>query len=168
MRVREVLSGFEDSPERQDALRLVADRLDLPPRRRPDWPQRCGSPTGTVSAKVLEAGGRSGAGRFGGLHGASGGRAFARGALSRPFRQTSCTAVFKRCLSRPGEPAPELVPLLAELDARAAGEEIDEQTAKELLLRLRERHIRRHWPRIRRGPTSSRPLERGAALSRGP
>ena len=30
VRVREVLAGFEDSPERQDALRLVADRLDLP------------------------------------------------------------------------------------------------------------------------------------------
>src|SRR5262249_1860072 len=28
--VREVLSRFEDSPERQQALRLVADRLDLP------------------------------------------------------------------------------------------------------------------------------------------
>ena len=31
VRVREVLSRFEDSPERQDALRLAADRLDLPP-----------------------------------------------------------------------------------------------------------------------------------------
>jgi DNA primase len=31
VRVREVLSSFEDSPERQDAMRLVADRLDLPP-----------------------------------------------------------------------------------------------------------------------------------------
>ena len=43
----------------------------------------------------------------------------------------------------PGEPPSDLVPLLAELDARAAREEIDEQTTKELLLRLRERHIRR-------------------------
>jgi DNA primase len=32
VRAREVLSRFEDSPERQQALRLVADRLDLPPR----------------------------------------------------------------------------------------------------------------------------------------
>ena len=30
VRAREVLSGAEDSPERQDALRLLADRLDLP------------------------------------------------------------------------------------------------------------------------------------------
>ena len=41
------------------------------------------------------------------------------------------------------EPAGDLVPLLAQLDALAARQEIDEQTTKELLLRLRERHIRR-------------------------
>ena len=35
------------------------------------------------------------------------------------------------------------VALRAELDARAAREGIDEDTAKELLLRLRERHVRR-------------------------
>ena len=35
------------------------------------------------------------------------------------------------------------MPLLAELDARAATEGIDEETAKELLLRLRERELRR-------------------------
>ena len=35
------------------------------------------------------------------------------------------------------------MPLLAELDARAATEGIDDETAKELLLRLRERQLRR-------------------------
>src|SRR6185369_12020818 len=30
VRTREVLARFEDSPERQEALRFVADRLDLP------------------------------------------------------------------------------------------------------------------------------------------
>jgi len=38
---------------------------------------------------------------------------------------------------------PELLGLLAELDARAAADGIDERTAEELLLRLRERRIRR-------------------------
>ena len=38
---------------------------------------------------------------------------------------------------------PELVPLLAELDAVAAREAITETTAQELLYRLRERHLRR-------------------------
>ncbi len=37
----------------------------------------------------------------------------------------------------------EVVGVLAELDARAASEAIDEPTAKELLLRLRERALRR-------------------------
>jgi hypothetical protein len=46
-------------------------------------------------------------------------------------------------LLEPGKPDEELVPLLAELDARAATEGIDEETAKELLLRLRERQVRR-------------------------
>ena len=30
MRAREVLERFEDSPDRQDAVKLVADRLQLP------------------------------------------------------------------------------------------------------------------------------------------
>src|SRR5262249_58080097 len=46
-------------------------------------------------------------------------------------------------LAAGGESDPDLVPLLAELDAVAAAEEIDEATTKELLLRLRERHLRR-------------------------
>jgi hypothetical protein len=37
----------------------------------------------------------------------------------------------------------ESIPLRAELDARAAAEGIDEETAKQLLLRLRERKLRR-------------------------
>ena len=42
-----------------------------------------------------------------------------------------------------GEPQRELIPLLAELDAVAAAEEIDEATTKELLFRLRARYLRR-------------------------
>ena len=59
VRVREVLSGFEDSPERQDAMRLVADRLDLPAETQAGLaPKGTAASTGTVSAKVLEAGER--------------------------------------------------------------------------------------------------------------
>ncbi|MGZ4310002.1 MAG: hypothetical protein ACXVRG_11775, partial [Gaiellaceae bacterium] len=46
-------------------------------------------------------------------------------------------------LLEPAEADEELVPLLAELDARAAEGGIDEETGKELLLRLRERQLRR-------------------------
>ena len=60
VRVREVLAGFEDSPERQDALRLVADRLDLPPETQAGLaPTGASATTGTVSSKVLDAGGGS-------------------------------------------------------------------------------------------------------------
>jgi hypothetical protein len=44
-----------------------------------------------------------------------------------------------------GEPDPESVGLLAELDALAAAQGIDEETAKQLLLRLRERRLRREF-----------------------
>src|SRR4029079_15720545 len=59
VRVREALSPFEDSPERQDAVRLAADRLDLPKETQAGLaPGRAGSATGEVSPKLLEAGDR--------------------------------------------------------------------------------------------------------------
>ena len=46
--------------------------------------------------------------------------------------------------SSPEPPPPDdLVPLYAELDARAASSGIDEETAEQLLLRLRERRLER-------------------------
>jgi hypothetical protein len=46
-----------------------------------------------------------------------------------------------------GELPGELLALVAELDARAVAEQIDERTAKELLLRLTERDLRRQLAR---------------------
>jgi len=42
-----------------------------------------------------------------------------------------------------GAPQPDVAALRAELDARAAQEAIDERTGRELLLRLRERQLKR-------------------------
>jgi DNA primase len=143
VRVREVLSAFEDSPERQDALRLVADRLDLPPETQAGLaPRGATAATGTVSAKVLEAGER--------LE-----RDVLAGSIAHPsvlplLAELSAdhfdgdlNRALQAQLTHAGEPTAETLALLAELDARAAQAEIDEQTAKELLLRLRERHLRR-------------------------
>ena len=143
VRVREVLSGFEDSPERQDAMRLVADRLDLPSETQAGLaPRGTAAATGTVSAKVLEAGERLERDALAGCIAHPASVAAARGAGARALRQRAQPRT--PCPSRRAwQPAAELVPLLAELDARAAREEIDEQTTKELLLRLRERYIRR-------------------------
>src|SRR5881394_2023546 len=53
VRVREVLTRFEeDSPERQDAVRLAADRLDLPKETQAGLaPGRRGSATGEISPR---------------------------------------------------------------------------------------------------------------------
>src|SRR5438034_11649233 len=58
VRVREVLSRFEDSPERQDAVRLAADRLDLPKETQAGLAPRGARETGAISPRLLEAGDR--------------------------------------------------------------------------------------------------------------
>ena len=55
-RVREVLAPFPESPERQDAVRLAADRLGLPVELQAGLAPAARSRTGAVSTKVLEAG----------------------------------------------------------------------------------------------------------------
>ena len=143
VRVREVLSDFEDSPERQDALRLVADRLDLPPETQAGFaPRGAMAATGTVSAKVLEAGERLERDVLAGCIAHPGLVPLLAELAPEHFDSELNRALQAQLLDR-GEPAGETVGLLAELDARAAQSEIDEQTAKELLLRLRERHLRR-------------------------
>jgi DNA primase len=156
-RVREVLAPFSDSPERQDAVRLAADRLGLPAGLQAGLAPAARSRGGSVSTKVLEAGVRQ-----------------ERDALAGVVAHTTLTPLLaeltpehfdvelhRRVREYLLEPAPtadrELVGVLAELDARAADEEIDEGTAKELLLRLRERGIRRELAR-------SDDLERTAKL----
>ncbi len=143
VRVREVLARFEDSPERQDAVRLAADRLDLPKETQAGLaPQGGRAATGEISPRLLEKGQRlerdalAGVAAHPGLH----------DLLAELSEEHFDSALHRRArahLLQPGEPDAELVPLLAELDARAAAEGIDEETAKELLLRLRERQVRR-------------------------
>jgi len=141
LRAREVLQRVEDSPERQDALRLLADRLDLPKETLAGLTPRSGRGPAEAAPKVLEAGDR-----------------LERNALA------ACAAIpslvhllaelgpehfdadlhrrFRAHLLEPGTDE-ELVALRAELDARASREGLDERTGRELLLRLRERRLRR-------------------------
>jgi DNA primase len=143
VRVREVLSRFEDSPERQDAVRLAADRLDLPKETQaglaPQW--RRGA-TGEISPRLLEKGSRLERDALAGVAA----HPELRELLAELAPEHFDIELHRRArehLLEPGVPDAELVPLLAELDARAAAEGIDEETAKELLLRLRERQLRR-------------------------
>jgi DNA primase len=143
VRAREVLAGVEESPERQDALRLVADRLDLPPETQAGLaPTGATAATGVVSEKVLEAGARLERDVLAGCI-AHPALAAALSELSADYFDNELHRALQRHIVEHGEPEAELVPLLAELDARAAREEIDEATAKELLYRLRERYLRR-------------------------
>jgi DNA primase len=143
VRVRELLARFEDSPERQEALRLAADRLDLPRELQSGLaPSRAAAERRGVSQKVLSAGAR-----------------LERDALAGCIAHRSLLPILRelgpdhfddelhrracRHLLEPGDADAELVALLAELDARADAEGIDEETAEQLLLRLRERRLRR-------------------------
>jgi DNA primase len=144
VRVREVLKRFdEDSPERQDAVRLAADRLDLPKETQAGFaPGRGSRGTGEISPRLLEKGFRLERDALAGVAA----HPDLRDLLAELSAEHFDAELHRRArthLLQPGEPDEELVPLLAELDARAATEGIDEETAKELLLRLREREVRR-------------------------
>jgi DNA primase len=143
VRAREALSRFEDSPERQEAVRLVADRLDLPKETQAGLaPGTSGRATGEISPRLLEKGSRLERDALAGVAA----HLELRELLAELAPEHFDTELHRRArahLLEPGEPDAELIPLLAELDARAATEGIDDETAKELLLRLRERQVRR-------------------------
>jgi DNA primase len=143
VRAREVLAKAEDSPERQEALRLLADRLDLPretlaglaPAR---GSSRAASPETT---RLLDAGDR--------LERDALAACLAHAPLVRGLAEltpehfdSELNRRFRAALVA-GRDDPELTALKAELDARAAREAIDERTGAELLLRLRERKLKR-------------------------
>jgi DNA primase len=144
VRVREVLKRFdEDSPERQDAVRLAADRLDLPKETQAGFaPGRGGRATGEISPRLLEKGFRLERDALAGVAAHPELRELLA-ELSPDHFDAELHRRARAYLLEPGEPDKELVSLLAELDARSATEGIDEETAKELLLRLRERELRR-------------------------
>jgi DNA primase catalytic core len=144
-RARAVLERFEDSPDRQDAVRLVADRLQLPKETLVGLaPRRRAFSATEISPRILEAGAR-----------------LERDVLAavvvhprlRPLLREITPDHFDGDLHRKvrthladGAPADEeTIALVAELDARAAAEGIDEDTGVELLLALRERQLEREF-----------------------
>jgi DNA primase len=163
VRAREVLSRVEDSPERQDALRLLADRLDLP---RETLAGIAPGSRSTVRAAVqtprlLAAGDR--------LERDTLAACIAHPDLRPLLKELAPdhfdTEAYQRLRAALVDGAPvegELVALQAELDARAAEEGIDVRTGKELLLRLRERRLRRDLAGAELGPA----VELQATLAR--
>ena len=143
VRAREVLANAEDSPERQEALRLLADRLDLPRETLAGLaPARGGSAARTAEApRLLDAGNRL---EREALAACLAHPSLVRGLeeLTPEYFDDDVNRGFRAALVA-GRDDPELTALKAELDARAASDAIDERTGKELLLRLRERKLKR-------------------------
>jgi DNA primase len=142
VRAREVLTKVEDSPERQEALRLLADRLDLPRETLAGIgvTQRV-SGAGAEPPRLLEAGDRL---ERDVLAACVAHASLVRGLaeLTPEHFDSESNRRFQAALVR-GSLDSELTALRAELDARAAREGIDERTGSELLLRLRERKLKR-------------------------
>jgi DNA primase len=139
LRVQDILNGIPESPERHDAWRLANDRLGLTVQIR-----RAGSAaTGAAaSPRLIDAGERLEREALAGC--------VAHPELVRLLAEMSPDHFdseenrrLRQHLVDESEADSDLVPLVAELDARAEAEAIDEATGTELLLRLRERHLRR-------------------------
>ena len=143
VRAREVLAKAEDSPERQEALRLLADRLDLPRETLAGLaPARGGAARGLEDApRLLDAGDRL---ERDVLAACVAHPSLVRGLteLSPDHFDSEPNRRFRDMLVTDRDD-PELTALRAELDARAAQEALDERTGTELLLRLRERKLKR-------------------------
>ena len=141
-RVQEFLGRFSDSPQRQDAVRLAADRLDLPRETQAGLAPGASRSTGAISPKLLDAGLRLERSALAGVA--------THPALTRVLAELGPehfdSALHRRMrshlLAEIGADD-ELARYLAELHARAEAESIDEATARQLLLRLRERQLQR-------------------------
>jgi DNA primase len=131
IRVREVLARFEESPERQDAIRYAADKLDLPKETQQGLaPSKSASSTGRVSARLLDAGERL---EQSALAGVAAHRSLIPVLAElgpEHFDREELRRLREQLLSG-AEPEGDLVGLLAELDARATSEGIDERTAEQ-------------------------------------
>ena len=147
VRAREVLAKVEDSPERQDALRLLADTLDLPRETLAGLGAKTADgtrarPAPELSPAMLEKGEQLERRVLAAcvLHPAL---VAALAELTADHFDSELHRRFRALLVDGGEEDVDLTALRAELDARAAREALDERTGKELLLNLRARRLRR-------------------------
>jgi DNA primase len=144
LRVQDVLNDLPESPERHEAWRLANDQLGLTVQLR-------AAAGGTASAgdamspRLVAVGDKLERSALAGVR--------AHPALGRVLSELGPehfdSDLHRRArdelLSPSRTPEAELVSLLAGLDALADKEGIDEETAKQLLLRLRERQLRREF-----------------------
>ena len=146
VRAREILATAEDAPERQEALRLLADRLDLPRETlaglAPARSRAASVQTDSSTPRLLEAGLQRE-------------RELLAAVVRNPSLLEELAALtpdhfddalhrrFREFLVSGTADDEELVALRAELGARAERDALDELTGRELVLRLHERRLRR-------------------------
>ncbi len=137
------LKSLPDSPEHLEARRLATDLLDLPPETQAALaPRGRSSASAVISPRLLDAGQRLERSALAGVA--------AHPKLNRYLEELGPDH-FDQELHRRArahllgqEPTDgELTPLLAELYALAEREDLTEETAEQLLLRLRERRLQR-------------------------
>jgi DNA primase len=144
VRARAVVEKAADSPERQEALRIIGDALDLPRETLAGIAPARGSGrmAGAVPQRLLDAGAR--------LERDALAACLAHTQLRDGLRQLGADLfdddLHRRFRAVLVDGAPEdadLVALHAELDARIERERITERNGTERLLQLRERKLRR-------------------------
>ncbi|MDX6423787.1 MAG: primase [Gaiellaceae bacterium] len=144
LRVQDVLNDLPESPERHEAWRLANDQLGLTVQLRAAAGGTA-SAGGAVSARLFEVGDKLERSALAGVRAHPDlGRVLAELGPEH-FDSELHRQARAELLSPSKTPEPELVSLLAGLDALAEKEGIDEETAKQMLLRLRERRLRREF-----------------------
>jgi DNA primase len=165
--VKALLDEAPDSPERHDAWRFANDKLGMTVQLRAGGSSRASAPT---SQRALDASTKLERNALAGVLAHPGLKPLLAELTPDHFYDPVHRALRAHMVdSAPLDP--DAVGLFAELDARAVAEGIDESTGTELLLRLREREMRRELKHS--DPTRTkelqealqRLLERVAALS---
>ncbi len=140
--IKQILDRLPESPDRQEAWRIANDELGITIQIQRGATASTTATGGAISPRLLEAGDRlerdtlAGCIRHRGL-------LPSLAELTADQFDNETNRLLRVHLVEGTEPPAELVPLVAELDARAEAEQIDEKTGKELLLRLTERGLRR-------------------------
>ena len=142
-------------------MRFAADRLDLPKETQAGLVARTRASGHEISPKLLDAGDRRERDALAGVVAHPGLKRILQ-ELGPEHFDSELHRRAREYLLESREADAELVGFLAELDARGAAEGIDERTAEELLLRLRERQIRRELGEA----DQARTLELQAALAK--
>jgi DNA primase catalytic core len=143
LEIKSFLNAHADSPEHQEARRLATDLLGLPPETQvalaPATARRKGV---AITPRLLEAGQRLERSALAGVAAHPKLSKFLEGLTPEHFESELHRRVRAQLLGEPSDDA-DVLALVDELHALAGIEEIDEQTAEQLLLRLRERRLQR-------------------------